>query len=130
MKLVLCDFDLSTFTGPDKSHTAVLGTDGFLAPEVLINDTDMYSKRREPVPYTKAVDIFSAGVVFGSLLYGVRETDMNVKVVQAWRRRLKRRTGKDSSPAQTLLRTMIMYDPSRRPTAEECLEHDFFVEKS
>jgi tRNA A-37 threonylcarbamoyl transferase component Bud32 len=65
-KLILCDFDLSTFI-TDKGHSVTLGTDGYIAPEVLLHDNDTMNKSR----YSKEIDIYSAGVVFGSLLYNV-----------------------------------------------------------
>jgi hypothetical protein len=119
-KVILCDFDLSSFI-TEKGHCVTLGTDGFIAAEVLLHDDDKKNKSR----YSKEIDIYSAGVVFGSLLHGVRENELTADVVEAWRSKLKRRRNHLTTP-QKLLRKMLCVDPANRPSAKECLEHDYF----
>lgn len=119
-KVILCDFDLSSFI-TEKGHCVTLGTDGYIAPEVLLHDEGKKSNSR----YSKEIDIYSAGVVFGSLLHVVRENDLTTDVVSAWVTKLKRRRN-HLSPQQNLLRKMICADPKNRPSARECLEHDYF----
>lgn len=121
-KVIVCDFDLSSFI-TEKGHRVTLGTDGYIAPEVLLHDDDKNNKSR----YSKEIDIYSAGVVFGSLLHGVRENELTADVVTAWRSKLKRRRNYLTTP-QKLLRKMLCVDPQNRPTAKECLEHAYFVD--
>jgi len=61
----------------EQEHNVTLGTDGYIAPEVLLHDDDNKSDSR----YSYKIDIYSAGVVFESLLYGVRENELTVDVV-------------------------------------------------
>jgi tRNA A-37 threonylcarbamoyl transferase component Bud32 len=118
--LVLCDFDLSTFI-TEQGHKVTLGTDGFIAPEILLHE----SKKKHDSRYSKEVDIYSAGVVLGSLLNSVRENEMSIDVVVAWRHKLKRIKNK-LHPEQDLLRKMLRVDPAKRPSAEVCLQHIYF----
>ena len=121
-KAVLCDFDLSTFV-TKQGHNAVLGTDGFIAPEVLLHEkTEKKVKSR----YSKEIDIYSAGVVFGSLLYAISENDITVEIVSSWRSKLKKKRRSLSSEFM-LLRKMLSIEPSTRPSATDCLKSDYFA---
>lgn len=57
LELVVADFGLASVANP----LTCCGTEGYMAPEILRN-----RERRNPVPYTKAVDIYTLGVL---LLY-------------------------------------------------------------
>ena len=131
LHLILCDFDLATFDTAT-GHDAVLGTDGFIAPEILAFE----AHGKQPPPdtsstlppkYTRAVDIFSTAVVFASLLFNVRESEVTPKIITSWRKRLKRQEQATSTPAKSLLYKMLQLDPTRRPSADECLASDYFA---
>lgn len=133
-QICLIDFDLVTFTSGDTKHTAVLGTDVFMAPEVMAHDHD----NSTAVPYDERIDVYSAGVLMGCLLTGLHETDVTTNHVQQWTRRVegkkKKRGGKKkkkSEPvdmAHCLVRRLLRPRASR-PSAAEVLEHPFFAEK-
>jgi hypothetical protein len=126
--LVLIDFDLATFEN-EKGHSCVLGTDGFIAPEILCiekfkeNRNNDFSKIKR---YDKSIDIYSAGVVFGSLLYEVRENDMHDHVIKSWKKSMAKNKNK-LSPAKNLLRKMLNNDYLLRPNVQECISHEYFL---
>jgi serine/threonine protein kinase len=76
-RLVLCDFDLSTFV-TEQGHHAVLGTDGLIAPEVLAHETSLAPG------YSTSCDLYSAGITIGSLLFKVSEHDLHPLKTGAW----------------------------------------------
>ena len=118
--LMLCDFDLATFE-TEKGHHAVLGTDGFMAPEVMEHESSQSCGHR----YGKSIDVYSAGVVFGTLLHSIRENNLTVSNVNAWKKRLKRKKD-ELDPAEKLLKAMLSGDASTRPNARACLSFDYF----
>lgn len=121
--LVLCDYDLSTFNN-EKGHFVGLGTDGFMCPSVT---AFLKPYKKSPPPYFEAVDIYSAGVVFGSLVNAKSENDVTEEVVQSWKTKLKRKKV-NPTPCQQLLRSMLNGDPAKRPSAAECLKHAYFAQ--
>jgi calcium-dependent protein kinase len=63
-EVAICDFGLATHADEEKYLFVRCGTPGFVAPEI-INIRDMNTKS-EPIS-----DVFSAGVIFHYLLFGV-----------------------------------------------------------
>ncbi|CAD8139593.1 unnamed protein product [Paramecium pentaurelia] len=107
--LKLVDFGLATYYNLKKFKYPKCGTPGYVAPEIA-NLTD------KDTTYGPACDIFSAGSVFFKLL-----------------------TGRDLFPGtgfnyvlqlnkKELVQKMLSKDPKMRPTANECLNHDFFTQ--
>jgi serine/threonine protein kinase len=71
------DYDVATFFNPDKLHRNHVGTHGFMALEM----EEIYKARKAKAPmpykgYGLAVDVYSAGVVFACILYGIEEADL------------------------------------------------------
>lgn len=96
-----------------------------MAPEI-INIKNMNTKS-EPIS-----DVFSAGIIFHYLLMGHsvfpgrkynevlvqnRSCDFNFNQEEY------RKIDKD---ALDLMRNMLIVDPSKRPSAEQCLKHSYF----
>jgi len=92
-RLSLIDFDVATFFDPDRLHRRLVGTDGYMAPEVLtisaeverLEKQDRFRNRKNreemlrllPVKgYGLEVDVYSCGVLFGSLLYCYPQEDV------------------------------------------------------
>jgi serine/threonine protein kinase len=120
--LVLADFDSSS-TGVDRIRTYThVGTDGFRSPQ-LTNGTG----------YDWRTDVYSAGVVFGMLLYQVRsEIDVDNKLVSTWRKsksKTKRVKKLADAISQDLLWRLIDKNANNRPSYEACLSHPYFQQK-
>lgn len=90
---MLIDFDVATFYNPKLLHRRCVGTDGYMAPEVLLisNAFDELEKQeryrdgknREELlsklplkGYDLQVDVYSSGVLFGQLLFCYPEEDI------------------------------------------------------
>lgn len=115
--LTLIDYDLSTFKRP-AGHTRYAGTDGFEAPEMLVIDM----LHGTTLTYDDKIDIYSAGVVFGQLLFNCAESDVTRRKVTRWKKISKR----ESSTAHCLMREMLSDCVSERPTTQQILAHEYF----
>jgi len=125
--LKLVDFGLATYQDVDEYLFKRCGTPGFVAPEVI------NAKRGENVKYTTKCDVFSVGIIFFFMLTGkipydgddfqqVLENnkkatiDFNIKEL------------KNVTPvALELLKKMLNLNPNFRPSAAECLKHEYFT---
>ena len=109
--LTLIDFDLAASTGGP--HTARLGTDGYMAPEV--------EARRQ---YGRNCDVWSAAVSVLGLLLRIPERD----VLDHTPHQLLRRAEAKSAPVPlvSLLRRMLDTNPVSRPQAEELITDQAF----
>lgn len=131
-QLKITDFGLSKLVkNPDDKKemmkTTYVGTRGFQAPELL-----------EKKPYTRACDVFSAGVVLFILLTGYPPFNHAKKEDQwyaplcekpkpntkkFWKQHKGCGVPKD---CQSLLESMLAYDPRRRCTLQEIEEHPWY----
>ncbi|KAK7283757.1 hypothetical protein RIF29_13503 [Crotalaria pallida] len=116
------DFGLSIFIEDGLVHNEIVGSAYYVAPEVL--------KRN----YGKEIDVWSAGVILYILLCGVppfwAETEKGIFEVI-----LEGKFDLDSAPwpsisaaAKDLIRKMLTYDPKKRITASDALEHPWMKE--
>jgi serine/threonine protein kinase len=130
-KLVLIDFDSATFG--NRTHRVVLGTDGYLSPEVKIFENDKISiqQRRQLPGYGFAVDIYSAGIVFGQLLFSVPENHLEETTGKHWRIKLKKLLKCDHPTdwfnAYTMLQAMLCHNATDRPTCSQLLADFKFI---
>lgn len=119
--LTLIDFDLSTFDG--NGHTAVLGTDGFFAPEILKHCPDSDSYDENAKAYDNKVDIYAAGMVLGCMIFGVSEVDVETGTIDTWR------STKVSDVRYTglysLFKWMTEEDPEKRPPANHIIDCNY-----
>jgi len=115
----ITDFGLAKFR-PNNSvdmHTAC-GTPGYVAPEVLKNEN-----------YTKAVDLWSLGVILYILLCGFppfyhQKTSELYKLIKKGEFDFPAPYWTDiSDSAKDLVRRLLTVDPKGRITAEEVLQH-------
>lgn len=127
--LKLVDFGLATYADVDEYLFKRCGTPGFVAPEVI------NAKRGANVHYSTKCDVFSVGIIFFFMLTGKipydgadfqEVLDNNKKATINFDvKELKYVT----PIAQDLLRHMLELAPQDRPTAIECLKHQYFVNK-
>ena len=123
----ITDFGLSKRISTDQFAGTFCGTLHYCSPEVLNKH-----------PYNTKTDIWSCGVVFYILVCGFNpffwENRGNTAAFQAVR------NGYVSFPPQywahvdplivDLIRCMLTVAPARRPSAHECLQHEFFTERT
>lgn len=128
----LADFGLAKIIGEESFTTTLCGTPSYVAPEILAD-----SKQRK---YTKAVDIWSLGVVLYICLCGfppfsdeLYSHDFPYTLSQ------QIRSGRfdypspywDSvgDPALDLIDSMLVVDPEKRFTVDQCLTHPWFTQQ-
>uniref|UniRef100_A0A7S1M088 Protein kinase domain-containing protein n=1 Tax=Neobodo designis TaxID=312471 RepID=A0A7S1M088_NEODS len=121
----IVDFGFAEKCGHDNKLTKCCGTPLYIAPEVL--NAGLY---KTGPPYGIASDVWSLGVIMYILLCGYppfrakTQNDQFKRVVagkydfpehKVW--------GTISAEAKDLIKQMIVLDPSKRLTAEQCLAH-------
>ncbi|KAG5928105.1 hypothetical protein E4U42_001266 [Claviceps africana] len=128
----LADFGLSKIVGESKFTTTLCGTPSYVAPEILAD-----SRNRE---YTKAVDIWSLGVVLYICLCGFPPFSDELYSEEHFPFFLKDqiRSGRFDYPspfwdsvgdlALDLIDSMLVVNPARRFTIENCLAHPWLTE--
>ncbi|KAI0098573.1 SMAD/FHA protein kinase [Nemania sp. FL0031] len=128
----LADFGLAKIIGEESFTTTLCGTPSYVAPEILAE-----GRHRK---YTKAVDIWSLGVVLYICLCGfppfsdeLYSRDFPYTLSQ------QIKSGRfdypspywDSvgDPALDLIDHMLVVDPERRFTVDQCLQHPWLTQK-
>jgi serine/threonine protein kinase len=126
LEVKLCDFGLSDYIDPareqelghDNTLTAVIGTPGYIAPEVV---------KREP--YGRAVDMWACGVVLYVMLSGrlpfFGRTDVEcLRRIAHGQYSFPDREWKDiSEHAISLVKSLLQVNPTKRLTAHAALQH-------
>ncbi|XP_046727924.1 obscurin [Silurus meridionalis] len=119
--LKICDFGFCQEIDPSRNQYSVLGTPEFVAPEIV---------RQEPV--TTATDIWSVGVVAYLCLtghcpfFGDNDRATLLKVAEGVLYWEILKITSLSKRAQDFLRTVLHPDAEMRPSASECLNHEWF----
>ncbi|KAI1799286.1 checkpoint kinase 2-like protein [Daldinia bambusicola] len=129
----LADFGLAKIIGEESFTTTLCGTPSYVAPEILAE-----GRHRK---YTKAVDIWSLGVVLYICLCGfppfsdeLYSRDFPYTLCQ------QIKSGRfdypspywDSvgDPALDLIDHMLVVEPEKRYTVDQCLDHPWITQKS
>ena len=121
INIKLIDFGTCNYIKDNKNLTLKVGSPYYIAPEVLNKN------------YNKKCDIWSAGVILYILLLGY--PPFKGKSAQELFSRINkgtyRKEGKEwdniSDNAKDLILKMLEYDPQKRLSAQECLEHPWIV---
>lgn len=124
-KLKLADFGFAEICKPDEMLSMVCGTPGYVAPEIL------YLQK-----YDHKVDIWSLGVVTYIMLCGFPPFyHQNAQVLLT-----QIKSGKYSFPspywdlvsdqAKDFITKMLVVNPEKRLSVEECLKHEWIVGES
>ncbi|KAF7537784.1 hypothetical protein G7054_g3489 [Neopestalotiopsis clavispora] len=128
----IADFGLSIVVGGEAFTTTLCGTPSYVAPEVLADD-----RIRK---YTKAVDVWSLGVVLYISLCGFPPFSDELYTKEfPYTLSQQIRDGRfdypspywDSvgDPALDLIDRMLVVDPEKRFTIDECLDHPWVTQK-
>jgi hypothetical protein len=122
-RATLIDMDTATFFNTHKGHYMYYGTEGYMC-------TDMDPDERRS--YGMEIDLWSAGVVLGQLIYECRENDVTEsrKVdakAEAFVRRAKAAESEGNITAgERLMLRLLDADPKTRIKVQEALQHVFF----
>jgi Ca2+-binding EF-hand superfamily protein len=122
----LLDFGLSKLVGPNETCKEPFGTLSYVAPEILLEK-----------PYTKAVDLWSIGVISYLMLSGFLPFDD-----ESSEREIARQTIREpvrfpsqlwkyiSSDAKKFVDNLLSKDPSKRMQIKEVLEHPWILKNT
>ncbi|KAK5122478.1 hypothetical protein LTR85_004062 [Meristemomyces frigidus] len=133
LSVKLADFGLAKIIGEESFTTTLCGTPSYVAPEILEN-----SNRRR---YTRAVDVWSLGVVLYICLCGFPPfSDELYSAENPYTLSQQIKMGRfdypspywDSvgDPALDLIDRMLTVDVEKRITIDECLEHPWTTQRS
>lgn len=118
--LIIADFGLSQFVGPNEVMQNACGTVNYVAPEVL----KMHG-------YGKNVDVWSIGMIAYVLLYGALpfyNADRNQTMSNILHQELTFRANSPvSREAQDFLKQILVKDPAKRLTVERALRHPWLA---
>lgn len=131
LSIKIADFGLAKIIGEESFTTTLCGTPSYVAPEILSD-----SKHRR---YTRAVDVWSLGVVLYICLCGFPPFSDELYSKEApYTLHDQIKMGRfdypspywDSVPdsALELIDAMLTVDAAKRPTVEECMVHPFMLE--
>eukprot|EP00931_Biecheleriopsis_adriatica_P063838 TRINITY_DN38739_c0_g1_i1.p1 TRINITY_DN38739_c0_g1~~TRINITY_DN38739_c0_g1_i1.p1 ORF type:complete len:522 (+),score=116.50 TRINITY_DN38739_c0_g1_i1:51-1616(+) len=111
--LKLVDFGIGGVVPCDRPEarylTAMVGTDGYMAPEILLSK-----------PYGPSADLFSIGAVMHAAIVGLPPRWVAEKQAYTFPGRMRWRMLSDG--AQSLLARLLHSDPAARPSAVEALK--------
>ena len=121
----ITDFGLARVDGWPDVHKFLVGTPGYVAPEVL-------AKRL----YTGACDIWALGVILYVLLVGYPPfyAETNRELFEIIKRGQfyfhEEFWGRISVEAKDLVRRMLVVDPAKRLTADQILSHEWIISRA
>ncbi|KAK6081843.1 CAMK rad53 protein kinase [Seiridium cupressi] len=132
MRVKLADFGLAKIIGEESFTTTLCGTPSYVAPEILAE-----GRHRK---YTNAVDIWSLGVVLYICLCGFPPFSDELYTKEfPYTLSQQIRSGRfdypspywDSvgDPALDLIDRMLVVEPEKRYTVDECLSHPWITQK-
>lgn len=137
-KMIIIDFDNSCFYRKQGYYKDV-GRERYDAPEktemleIRRKLKEKYEKngkvtvKKRMKAYTEKADIYSLGVLFWMMLTHSYHSP-HPRKLKKWVAEIKRRNQHKRYPELDLLTRMLVFDPNRRITLEEALEHPFIVE--
>mmetsp|Transcript_52818 Transcript_52818/g.85470 ORF Transcript_52818/g.85470 Transcript_52818/m.85470 type:complete len:665 (-) Transcript_52818:184-2178(-) len=126
----VADFGLARLGGPGAAMRTMCGTPGYVSPEVLD------PRLSGPFGYGPEIDVWSIGVVLYIMLCGFPPFYSENTI--ALFRQIRRGDYSFPSPywdsisdyAKDLVRRMLVVNPQKRLTAQQCLQHPWIVNAS
>ena len=121
-------FSFSFVESQPSSLTDLCGTPGYLAPEVL--RVSRYDGQR---PYGKPVDLWATGVIMYTLLAGYppfwnrKQMQMLRNIMEGSFSFVAPEWNDVTEVAKDLIRKLLTVDQDLRLTADQALEHEFFL---
>ena len=121
LELKLGDFGLAAKLEYDgQRRKTVCGTPNYVAPEILEKKNG----------HSYEVDIWSLGIVIYTMLFGVPPFDANDEKIIYKKIKMNSYKFPDSikveNSAKKLISSLLNLDPSKRPSLDSIIEHDFF----
>ena len=121
LELKLGDFGLAAKLEYDgQRRKTVCGTPNYVAPEILEKKNG----------HSYEVDIWSLGVVIYTMLFGVPPFDANDEKIICKKIKMNSYKFPDNikvdPSAKKLISSLLNLDPSKRPSLDAIIEHDFF----
>lgn len=119
-QIKLCDFGYSRIIGEASFRKSIVGTPAYLAPEVMMNQA-----------YNRSLDLWSVGVIIYVALTGYfpfkdiaelkdrMHSFSKMFPVDLWQ--------ECTYPAVHLTGLLLQVKPSDRPTAKDCLQHEWLT---
>ncbi|CAD8139284.1 unnamed protein product [Paramecium octaurelia] len=125
-KIKVIDFGTAKRCVTGETQTQVIGTPLYIAPEVIDKN------------YTEKCDIWSCGVILYQILTGKFPFEVKVSSLQQIFNNIKSGkynfTSKEftslSYEAQELIKSMLQFDPNKRPSAQKILDDPWIKEKA
>ncbi|KAK2714842.1 phosphorylase b kinase gamma catalytic chain, skeletal muscle/heart isoform-like isoform X2 [Artemia franciscana] len=123
----LTDFGFATKLNPGEVLFDLVGTPGYLAPEVL--KSNMYENGNG---YGKEVDMWACGVIMYTLLVGSppfyhKKQMVMLRNIMEGKYSLDSPTWNDITDVpKDLISKLLVTDPARRYTVDDALRHEFF----
>lgn len=120
--LVIADFGIAKHLEPDELLTTAAGSLGYAAPEILMGKG-----------HGKPVDLWSMGIITFVLLCGYtpfRSDDQAELIRETTRGRIEfhERYWKNvTQEAKDFITSLVQVDPTKRPTAEQALQHPWLA---
>ena len=128
----LSDFGFAAQGAEGVVYRELLGTPGYMAPEMLKCSTSDRDGREWLRGYGKEIDVWACGVVMYSLLAGAppfwhRKQLVMLRRIVEGRYSFHKTDWQDvSHAAKDLIARLLVVDPAARLTAHEALAHPFF----
>jgi len=116
--LKITDFGLAKFCKEHEAMTTMCGTPSYLAPEVLAPGQ---KDARRALGYSKAVDIWSLGVILYILLSGTPPKNPHQGIV------FNKYFSGIGAAARNLITQMLNPDPTQRADAQRIVEHPWLA---
>jgi phosphorylase kinase gamma subunit len=126
----ITDFGFAIEASPNDQLSDLLGTPGYLAPELLKRSVES-----DYPGYNKEIDVWACGVIMYSLLAGFppfwhrKQLVMLRHIMNGKYEFVSPEWDDISDPAKDMIRKLLVVDPQLRMTALEALDHPFLKRK-
>ena len=125
MEIKVCDFGLACqLVSENERKFSFCGTPNYIAPEIL--------KPKSEEGYGFEIDIWALGITIFTLLIGKppfegKDVKTTQDLIMSGLLDFPDDSPKISDEAKDLIQKLLMKNPSKRPTTEQILMHQFFI---